>query len=272
MQEIEQLQTIMKALRDPVNGCPWDIEQDFSTIAPYTVEEAYEVADAIERNDMEDLKSELGDLLFQVIYHSRMAEEAGEFVFQDVVNQINEKLVRRHPHVFADEKVEDLKQLGQRWEQHKQQERDKKNGKENCNNSVLNGITSALPALRWSHKIQKRAAATGFDWPDLNPVFEKLDEELAELKAEIAQQNNQTRILDEFGDVLFVCVNLAMHLDINAEQALRYANRKFISRFSMMEQLMISDDRKFDDCNLEQMEVYWQKSKQVLNLDSSNDE
>ncbi len=224
MQPIDKLLDIMAALRDKDSGCPWDIEQDFKSISAYTVEEAYEVADAIERNDMHDLKDELGDLLFQVVFHAQMAKEQGEFEFDDVVSAINDKLVRRHPHVFADEQVESTEQLAERWEQHKQAERDDKSIDENAS-SALDGIASSLPALRWSQKIQKRAATTGFDWPNISPVFDKLNEELAELKAEIVHENNHERILDEFGDVLFVCVNLAMHLGINAEEALRYSNR-----------------------------------------------
>ena len=264
MQEIEKLKQIMKALRDPEKGCPWDIQQNFSTIAPYTVEEAYEVADAIEREDMHDLKSELGDLLFQVIFHSELADEKGLFNFEDVVNQINEKLVRRHPHVFEDEKVVSEEHLAQRWEQHKHDERKNKNEKQQSDASTFDGIASSLPALKWSHKIQKRAARTGFDWPNIWPVFEKLEEELAELKEEIGHENNHERILDEFGDVLFVCVNIAMHVGVDAEQALRHGNRKFMSRFSGMEQLMHEDSKQFADLSLEQMEEYWQKNKELL--------
>ena len=262
MQEIEQLKGIMKALRDPVSGCPWDIKQDFSSIAPYTVEEAYEVADAVERNDMEDLKSELGDLLFQVIYHSQLAEEKGVFVFEDVVDSINDKLIRRHPHVFSDETVENTKHLEQRWEQHKKKEREIKN--DNESSSALSGIAASLPALRWSQKIQKRAAATGFDWPELDPVFDKLEEEILELKAEINLQDNHDRIQDELGDVFFVCVNIAMHLGLDAEQVMRQGNQKFIKRFTVVEQLMNDEGMQFSDCTLEQMEEYWGKAKVFL--------
>jgi ATP diphosphatase len=262
MQAINQLIEIMQALRDKQTGCPWDIEQDFRSISPYTVEEAYEVADAIERNNMADLKDELGDLLFQVVFHAQMAREIGAFDFADVVAAINDKLVRRHPHVFADEKVESIEHQTERWEQHKQNERDNKSDKESI--SVLDGIASSLPALRWSQKIQKRAARTGFDWPSISPVFDKLEEEVAELKEEIGRADNQERIIDEYGDVLFVCVNLAMHLDINAEESMRYANRKFIGRFQTMERLISQDNKSFDDLSLEQMEAYWQKSKQAL--------
>ena len=260
MNNIEKLLEIMAALRHPENGCPWDIEQDFSSIAPYTIEEAYEVADAIERGDMAELKDELGDLLFQVVFYAQMASERGLFDFNDVVRAINDKLVRRHPHVFGDDNTTDKAELERQWEQHKQQERDSKSEQA----GALDGIAATLPALRWSQKLQKRAASTGFDWPDIAPVFDKLEEELQELKAEIGRADNQARILDEYGDVLFVCVNLAKHLRLNAEQALRHANRKFIERFTLMEQLIQQDDTVFDDLTLEQMEQYWQLAKQQL--------
>jgi ATP diphosphatase len=262
MQAINRLIEIMRALRNRESGCPWDIEQNFKSISSYTVEEAYEVADAIERDNMADLKDELGDLLFQVVFHAQMANEIGAFDFGDVVAAINDKLVRRHPHVFGDEQVESHEHLAERWEQHKQAERDSKN--EHEMNSALEGVAASLPALRWSQKIQKRAARAGFDWPDIAPVFDKLEEELAELKAEIAHKDNQERIIDEYGDVLFVCVNLAVHLGIDAEESMRYANRKFIKRFQTMEGLISQDNKTFDDLSLEQMEGYWQKSKKLL--------
>jgi ATP diphosphatase len=263
MQSIEKLLEIMAALRDKNSGCPWDIEQNFKSISAYTVEEAYEVADAIERDDMHDLKDELGDLLFQVVFHAQMADERSVFDFADVVSAINDKLVRRHPHVFADEQVESNDLLAERWEQHKQAERDKKVINEKAA-SALDGIASAMPALRWSQKLQKRAAATGFNWPDINPVFDKLNEELAELKAEIIHKNNHEKILDEFGDVLFVCVNMAMHLGVNAEEALRYANNKFIGRYKIMERLIKTENKLLAELSLEQMEAYWRKSKKLL--------
>lgn len=265
MQPMTRLLEIMQALRDKESGCAWDIAQNFQSIAAYTVEEAYEVADAIERDDMRDLKDELGDLLFQVVYHAQMANEIGAFDFQDVVAAINDKLVRRHPHVFGAEKCRDKAELEQQWEQHKQLEREQKSNQ--TQGSSLDGIAATLPALRWSHKIQKRAASTGFDWPSIEPVFEKLEEEVAELKAEINQADNQEKILDEFGDVMFVCVNLAMHLDVNPEMALRHANHKFIMRFKTMEQLISDDKKSLSALSLEQMEGYWQKSKKLLSTD-----
>lgn len=260
MQEIERLKQIMRELRDPDTGCPWDIKQDFASVAPYTIEEAYEVADAIERHDIEELKKELGDLLFQVIFHSQMAEEQGLFDFEDVVKGINEKMIRRHPHVFADEEVVSEEHLAQRWEQHKKQERSLGDETE----GALHGIAATLPALLRSQKLQKRAAQTGFDWPDIYPVFDKLDEEVAELKDELEHEDNHERILDEFGDVLFVCVNLAKHLKVDAEQALRHANKKFIDRFVLMEKLLREDGKELADCALDEMEEYWQRSKRQL--------
>jgi ATP diphosphatase len=260
MKEIHELIRIMKDLRDPETGCPWDIKQSFSSIAPYTVEEAYEVADAIERDDIDGLKSELGDLLFQVIFHSQIADEQGKFDFADVVQSINDKLIRRHPHVFSDEQVESHEHLAERWEQHKEAERESKQE----NEGVLSGVASSLPALQWSQKLQKRAARTGFDWPDIEPVFEKLDEEVGELREELRHEDNQARILDEYGDVLFVCANLGMHLNVNAEEAMRYANRKFISRFNTMERMMQEDGVSFDNLSLQEMETYWQKAKKEL--------
>jgi ATP diphosphatase len=259
--QIDSLLEIMVALRDPEKGCPWDIEQTFKTISAYTIEEAYEVADAIERMDMHDLKDELGDLLFQVVFHARMAEELGEFNFDDVARAISEKLVRRHPHVFGDEVAGSHEELHRAWEQQKKNERQ---AKELEHKSVLDGIASTMPALRWSSKLQKRAAHHGFDWEDVAPVFDKLQEEIGELKAEIEHENNQERIADELGDILFACVNLSRHLDVNPEQALRDSNIKFISRFTVVEQLLQQDGRVMDDCSVEELEDYWEKAKAVL--------
>lgn len=262
MKALDELLQIMAALRHPETGCPWDIDQDFDTVKPYTIEEAYEVADAIERNDIHDLKDELGDLLFQVVFHAQIAKEKGLFEFEDVVNSINEKLVRRHPHVFADEIVDSDESLAERWEQHKQEERKIKG--QQAKRSALDGVAKALPALQWSLKLQKRAARTGFDWPDIAPVFDKLDEEVAELQEELKLKNNQQRILDEYGDVLFVVVNLGMHMGLSAEQALRYSNQKFISRFTTMEYLISKDGQSFEELSLVQMEEYWRKAKRQL--------
>ena len=259
--QIDRLLEIMAALRDPENGCPWDIEQTFKTISAYTIEEAYEVADAIERLDMHDLKDELGDLLFQVVFHAQMGKERGEFDFEDVVTAISDKLIRRHPHVFGEDKVKDKQALNDAWEKHKKNER---HAKQHPQKSVLDGIASTMPALRWSSKLQKRAAHHGFDWDDIAPVFDKLQEEIGELKAEIGQDDNQDRIADELGDILFACVNLSRHVDVNPEQALRDSNIKFISRFTVVEQLLQDDGRLMDDCSVEELETYWQKAKTEL--------
>lgn len=258
---VDKLLAIMAALRDPENGCPWDIEQNFKTISAYTIEEAYEVADAIEREDMHDLKDELGDLLFQVVYHAQMANEQGAFSFDNVVAAINDKLVRRHPHVFGEEKAEDMQALHDAWEKHKRRERKEKSP---ANKSLLDGIASTMPALRWSSKLQKRASHHGFDWNDVAPVFDKLQEEIAELKAEIGHEDNHDRIADEMGDILFACVNLSHHLDVNPEQALRDSNLKFISRFHVVEQLLQEDGKIMDDCSVEELEGYWKKAKTML--------
>jgi len=265
MQELQKLLKIMADLRDPENGCPWDVAQSFDSIAAYTVEEAYEVADAIERKDMADLKNELGDLLFQVVFHAQMASENGQFDFVDVVNEINNKLTRRHPHVFGDDKTRDEAKLYADWEKHKKKERAEK-GLSGDDGTVgyLDGIASAMPALRWSEKLQKRAAHHGFDWDDIQPVFDKLQEEIGELKAEIDIASNQQKIADEMGDILFASVNLSRHLGVNPEQALRDSNRKFILRFEVVEQLLREDDRQMEDCSVAVLEDYWQKAKDNL--------
>jgi ATP diphosphatase len=265
MQEIHTLLKIMADLRDTDNGCPWDKKQSFESIAAYTVEEAYEVADAIERKDMNDLKSELGDLLFQVVFHSQMASEQNQFDFVDVVNAINDKLIRRHPHVFGDDETKDEAKLYRDWEKHKKKERAHKNqSSENKQPGYLDGITSSMPALRWSDKLQKRAAHHGFDWDDIQPVFDKINEEINELKAEIVIKDNKERVADEMGDILFASVNLSRHLGVNPEQALRDSNRKFISRFEVVEQLLREDDKQMEDCSVAVLEEYWQKAKQTI--------
>jgi MazG family protein len=260
MQELEKLLQIMADLRDPTTGCPWDTKQDFKSIAAYTVEEAYEVADAIERNDLSDLKGELGDLLFHVAFHSRMAEEIGEFDFSDVVATVNEKLIQRHPHVFGDAAIKDDEHLYSEWERHKREERGRK-ADAAAGNSELDGIASTLPALRWAEKIQKRAAGSGFDWPDIGPVWAKLDEEVDELKQEVGIDNNHDRMEDELGDILFSVVNLARHLKLNPEQALRRANVKFISRFKDVEKCLLNKNRNMSDCSIQELEDLWKKVK-----------
>ena len=227
---IERLRAIMAKLRDPDGGCPWDVQQTFASVAPYTIEEAYEVADAIDRGDRADLREELGDLLLQVVFHARMAEEEGSFAFDDVVEGICDKMIRRHPHVFGDAVVEDAAAQTRAWEEHKRRE---KQGQED--QSALAGVAAGLPEWMRALKLQKRAAAVGFEWPDAQPVLDKLHEEVEEVRAEFANGADAARLLDEVGDVLFVAVNLARHAGVDPSAALRHANAKFERRFRAME-------------------------------------
>ena len=229
---LAQLLQIMARLRSPVDGCAWDLEQTFATIAPYTVEEAYEVADAIQRGDLEDLRDELGDLLFQVVFHSRMAEEAGAFAFDDVARAINQKMIRRHPHVFGAAEARTSDEQTVAWEVIKAAERAAKG---ETHAGVLDGVPVGLPALSRAVKLTARAARVGFDWPDTGKVLEKLAEEVGELEAEIADGDRE-RLQDELGDVLFVVANLARKLGVEPEDALRGANAKFIRRFHYVEE------------------------------------
>ena len=234
---MNQLLEIMARLRDPENGCPWDVEQNFSTIAPHTIEEAYEVADAIEKNDFGELKDELGDLLFQVVFHSRMAEELGYFDFGDVANAISDKMIRRHPHVFSDASID------------------------SDDDSALADVTSGLPALLRAQKLQKRAARVGFDWPDPEPVFAKISEEIDEIHEVTASGSDKLRLEDEIGDLLFACVNLARKFDLDAESALRRGNLKFERRFRRIESLLKDQGRSADQATLEEMERLWGQAK-----------
>jgi nucleoside triphosphate diphosphatase len=244
---IDQLLQVMRRLRDPKGGCPWDREQTLATIAPYTIEEAYEVADAIERNDAADLKSELGDLLFQVVFHARLAEECGWFDFEVVAASIRDKLVRRHPHVFGDTVCSDAAQQTTNWEEHKARERAEAAARRSEDSpGVLADVPKALPALLRAAKLGRRAARIGFDWPDATGVRAKLDEELAEVDEAIAKASTSTpgeraataaAVAEEIGDALFTLVNLGRHLDVDAEEALRAANAKFEARFRQMEAL-----------------------------------
>jgi MazG family protein len=255
-----RLLSIMEALRDPVRGCPWDQKQTFSTIAPYTVEEAHEVADAIERGDMDGLKDELGDLLLQVVYHARMAEEMGLFSFPDVAEAINAKMIRRHPHVFGGGGPPEPGQ----WDAIKRAERDAKANGELSQPGLFDGIPNGLPALLRSSKLQRRAAKVGFDWPSVAPIIEKLEEELAELKAEIDSPpgpHKQKREFEEFGDLMFVIVNLGIRLGIDAESALRAANNKFVRRMEAVEAGAKAQGRQLGAMSLDEMQVLWDEAK-----------
>lgn len=252
---IQRLLDVMARLRDSERGCPWDVEQTFATIAPYTVEEAYEVADAIERNDLKDLKEELGDLLFQVVFHARMAEEAGEFAFDDVVTAVADKLVRRHPHVFADAGYRTSEQQTVAWEQIKAEER---KGKEK--HGVLDDVPVGLPALTRAVKLTRRAGRVGFDWPTTDEVIAKLHEELDELREEIAG-GDRGKIRDEMGDVLFVVANLARKLDVEPEDALRASNAKFVRRFHHIEARLAETGRKPEESDLAEMDGLWNEAR-----------
>lgn len=258
---LQDLLSIMSRLRDRNNGCPWDIEQDFKSIAPYTIEEAYEVDEAIRANDMASLKDELGDLLFQVVFHSQMAKEAGEFTFDDVVQSVSEKMVRRHPHVFGDASIEDADAQTSAWESQKAKERAEKAAAEGRVPSVLDGLTVGLPALLRALKLQNRAARVGFDWPSTAEVLDKMQEEAAELLE--AHQNGEPheRLAEEFGDLLFVMANLARHMKIEPEEALRGANAKFVRRFQRIEALLAAQGREPAQSNLEEMDALWDQAK-----------
>lgn len=262
---IAGLIAIMARLRDPVGGCPWDVEQTFATIAPYTVEEAYEVADAIDRNDLPALKDELGDLLLQVVFHARMAQEQGAFGFDDVVAAISDKMVRRHPHVFAGASVEDAEAQTVAWEEQKRRERAAAG---EADTSALAGIARGLPEWQRAVKLQKRAASVGFDWPNVTPVIAKLHEEIDEVRAEfaaVAAAPDDTaahdRLEDEIGDLLFVAANLARHGKVDVGAALRRANLKFERRFRAMETLAAADGTSLAGLSLNAQDGYWDRAK-----------
>lgn len=248
----------MSALREPNTGCPWDIKQTFKSVVPYTLEEAYEVADAIEKGDMNELKSELGDLLFQIVFYAQMAKEQGEFDFDDVVNAVSGKLVSRHPHVFAGVDNRDEKSLHAAWEKSKSAERDEQSTAEKA--AILDGVAKALPALKRAQKLQKRASRAGFDWPTVEPVLDKLDEEIQELR-EAMLNNDLNSIFEETGDVLFSCVNLARHLEVDAEESLRAGNQKFEKRFGYIEKRLNQSNKAFQSCSLKELEALWQEAK-----------
>jgi ATP diphosphatase len=256
-----RLLAVMAWLRDRQHGCPWDVDQTFRTIAPYTIEEAYEVADAIERDDLGALKDELGDLLLQVVYHAQMAHETGAFGFADVASAIADKMVDRHPHVFGDATVATAEAQTVSWEARKAAERTaKRAGSEPA--GALDGVARALPALLRAEKIQKRAARVGFDWKQTDPVIDKIEEELGELRAELMAGNvDPARLTDELGDVLFAVANLARHCKIDPEAALRATNDKFERRFRHIERRLAEAGRKPADATLEEMEALWQEAK-----------
>jgi len=258
---LARLLDIMAKLRDPQGGCPWDLEQTFKTIAPYTIEEAYEVEDAIARNDMAGLKDELGDLLLQVVFHARMAEEAGLFAFPDVAAAIADKMIRRHPHVFGDVEADKPETVTANWEAIKAAERAGKSDEQQGDvSAVLAGVTAGLPALTRAVKLQNRAARVGFDWPDKKPVLDKIKEELHELEVEISSAS-QDKVVEEFGDFLFVVANLARHLKLDPEEALRAANRKFERRFTKMEAILKAQNKQLQDCDLATMDAAWDEAK-----------
>ena len=263
---LQRLLAVMAWLRDRQHGCPWDIEQTFQTIVPYTIEEAYEVADAIEREDMPALKEELGDLLLQVVYHAQMASEAKAFGFDDVAAAIADKMVDRHPHVFGDLDIKTADAQTISWEARKAAERAaKQQGAQSASQQpagALDGVARALPALMRAEKIQKRAARVGFDWASTGPVIDKIEEELGELRAEIeAGKVDQARLTDELGDVLFAVANLARHCKVDPEVALRATNDKFEKRFRYIEKRLAEQGRKPADASLDEMETFWQKAK-----------
>jgi ATP diphosphatase len=266
--DISRLIEIMAALRAPKTGCPWDIEQDFSTIAPYTIEEAYEVADAIARGDLDDLRDELGDLLLQVVYHAQMAQETGDFAFGDVVEAITTKMIRRHPHVFGDEEARSAGMAKGMWEKIKAQEKAEKRSArlargldpEDNGKGFLDSVPVALPALTRALKLQEKAARVGFDWSEAAPILDKIEEEIGELREALAR-GETAEIKDEFGDMLFAVVNLGRHLKLDSEAALSGTNEKFRSRFHYVERAIDASGSTLEKATLDEMEALWQQAK-----------
>ena len=262
---ISRLIEIMAALRTPVTGCPWDLEQDFATIAPYTIEEAYEVADAIMRNDLDDLREELGDLLLQVVYHARMAEEQNAFAFGDVVEAITRKLIRRHPHVFAD-KDGNIAPAGVKsaWERIKAEEKAERAARrppeEATHKSLLSGVKAGQPALTRAMELQRKASTVGFDWNDPRAVLNKIREEADEIEAAL-DRNDKQELAEETGDLLFALVNLARHVDADPEAVLRGTNAKFERRFAYIERALAANGRSLEDATLEEMDALWNEAK-----------
>lgn len=252
---VTDLIEVMAKLRDPNGGCPWDLEQDFKTIAPYTIEEAYEVAEAIDNNDMQNLREELGDLLLQPIYHAQMASEQGAFDINDVINDITAKMIHRHPHVFGDGKAMTAEDVNAIWDAKKAQEEGK-----NTFKSALDGVPKALPAALRAQKLQKKAAKTGFEWPEIDNILDKLSEEVAELKEAIDEKDHD-HMMEEFGDMLFVMVNYGRTLGLNAEEALRQCNQKFENRFKGIEADLKAENKVINDVSLDEMLDAWNNQK-----------
>lgn len=267
--DISRLIEIMAALRHPETGCPWDIVQNFETIKPYTIEEAYEVSDAIERGDMDDLCDELGDLLLQVVFHARMAEEAGEFSFGDVVNAITAKMIRRHPHVFARSAADTPDAVKIQWDEIKQAEkreraerRSRRGITEDVNSGFLGSVQRSFPALTEALKLQERAAKVGFDWSAPEPILDKIEEEIGELRTAL-REGDQAKVSDELGDLIFAVVNIGRHVKADPEQAVRRTNTKFRRRFSHIEQVLEAEGETLKDATLERMEEIWQAAKAI---------
>ena len=254
---MQELLNIMERLRDPETGCPWDLKQTLESIVPYTIEEAYEVADAIHRKDMRELRDELGDLLFQVVFYAQLAKEDGQFDFADVLAAIRDKMLRRHPHVFGDAIIADAEEQRVAWEQHKSEERAQRSV-----HGLLDGVARSLPALLRADKLQRRAAKVGFDWSDHRQVAAKVAEELNELQAGIEDGAPKGRLEEELGDLLFACVNLARHIGANPEQSLDTANRKFERRFRFIEQALRAQGKDLEGTGLEVLDELWEQAKQ----------
>ncbi|WP_257274673.1 MULTISPECIES: nucleoside triphosphate pyrophosphohydrolase [unclassified Endozoicomonas] len=266
---LEDLLYLISRLRDPETGCPWDLEQDFTTVAPYTLEETFEVLDAIASEDFENLREELGDLLFQVVFLARMADEAGLFDFNQVVAGLVEKMVRRHPHVFPDGTLASRKspdddtttdQVIENWQTIKQKERLTK-GEKTSESAMPSKLPAALPSLTRAFKLQKAAAKVGFDWSDAEPVFDKIQEEIEEIREVVRERQGNDRIAEEIGDLMFACVNLARHLSVDADMSVRKACDKFENRFRSMEFRAAEEGREFQELTLDEMEAYWQLGK-----------
>ena len=258
---IQRLLDIMTALRDPEHGCPWDREQDFSSVAPYTIEEAFEVADAIALGDMQDLRDELGDLLFQVVFHAQMGSEQGAFDFDDVADAISDKLERRHPHVFGNAQVGSVEEQSRAWEAHKKAERAARGRGQGP--SVLDAVHAGRPALQRATELQRAAASQGFDWRDAAGVLPKLREELGELETALSRPDGHQQATEELGDLLFTCVNLARHLGVDADGALRRTNTKFENRFRRVEKDILEQGRTLEDATLAEMDALWESAKRA---------